>query len=218
MSPSLADRTTARDHERHPMTQQLQQREASVTSLDAWLSSEDVFLQPYAEGRSELVRHLRESLVRHQESNPAFAAFLDRLGLEPGKLTEETLDDLPYVPSALFKNSPELVRTESADGLYTTSSGTKGSISRVYRDNVTIERFFGTITASVRELLAIQDSETRTYNLGPVVEESQHLWISYVMAGVSLVHDSDFYVTGGTLEIDRLVADLREHDGVPPVT
>lgn len=174
-----------------------------IEDLDAWISEEDVFKRPPELTIPRRENALRSTVAQLREEIPAFDRYCTRVGFA------DTLERLPYVPSALFKTKPELVRAAGVQGIETTSSGTQGSVSRVYRDDLTLMRFFGTITASVRGLLGVEGADTAAYNLGPRIEEVKDLWISYVMSGVSLVHDSDFYVRGGNLVLDQLLRDLE---------
>lgn len=194
----------------------LPEAEAQVDEIDMWLSDEDAFDADPVDSQKRRDRAIRAAIEHHRSRNSMFDAYCHRLGLGTGACLP-LLDSIPCLPSSVFKSLPEPVRSETGDGVITTSSGTQGSVSRVFRDDVTLMRFFGTIAASIRRLLDIENSETKVYNLGPTVEQSQHLWISYVMAGVSLVHDSEFYVDSNVLDRRAAMEDLADHKGRPAV-
>lgn len=178
--------------------------ERPVDDLDAWLSADRVFFEDPKAAQEQMVHHLHQSLAVHLDTNPAYARFAGARGFRLGNLTLDTIDDIPLVPSGLFKRAAATLRSGHDPVITSTSSGTRGTVSRVPRDNRTVMRFFASVTAGVRDLLGIQHSETFVHNVGPTARESNHLWISYVMAGVSLLHDTDFYIRDGVFEAERL--------------
>lgn len=183
-----------------------------VSALDAWLSATDVM----RDGTAPEVRaaFLRDAVAHHVAHNPAYARYAD--GLDPATIDVDTLDRIPLLPSGVFKRAADLVRTGSEPVVMTTSSGTQGTVSRVPRDDATLMRFFASVTAATHELLDVEHAETVVHNVGPRVDESQHLWISYVMSGVSVLHETDFYVRDGAVETERLVAALAADDPSVP--
>jgi long-chain-fatty-acid---luciferin-component ligase len=196
-------------------------RAQGVDELDALLSTSDVFLAPPdPELRARL---LRQAVAHHLEHNPAFARF--SAGLDPASVQPDTLDTLPLLPSGVFKRAADLVRTGDAPVVLTSSSGTLGTVSRVPRDDTTLMRFFASVSAATHDLLDVEHTETTVHNLGPRVEESQHLWISYVMSGVAVLHETEFWVRGDALATTMLLETLRAEDpdlpsvlvGPPPV-
>lgn len=121
----------------------------------------------------------------------------------------ETLDTIPFMPNAVFKNSPEVLRPAGGDVVATTSSGTQGTVSVIYRDNLTLQRFFATVQAGVEEVLGLDGGEITSRNVGPTLADSRHLWLAYVMSGVSVFHDTQFYVREDGLHAEELISDLR---------
>lgn len=185
--------------------------ERAVERLDAWLSADEVFRTPPEVADQLRFELLLEAVEHHLGENPTYAGYAKVRGFDLDRLTRDSLHSVPLLPSGVFKRSAETVKTPTDEAVVVcTSSGTRGTISRVPRDNTTLMRFFASVICGVRELLEIEHSETFVFNVGPPVEESNHLWISYVMAGVSLIHETDFYVSGGQLEVERLVDDLRD--------
>lgn len=177
-------------------------RPNGLAPIDVWISSDDIFAEDYSERIARRNVEVARAIDAHSDRNEYFRRYREALG--------EGV--VPYLPSSLFKTVSDRISEATAeDSVRTTSSGTQGSVSTVIRDDATLNRFFGSINASVQELLGIQNSETVGYNLGPTVEESNHLWISYVMAGVSLYFDTGFYVSNGTLQVETLYRDLAAH-------
>src|SRR5512140_3549984 len=93
-----------------------------------------------------------------------------------------------------------IVHPAAQDILWTTSSGTKGGISQIPRCDTTLRRFFAGIGNLTNEMLQLENSNIFVFNFGPDAEEAKNLWISYVMAGVTvLLPRSENYVRGGVL-------------------
>lgn len=183
-----------------------------LSDLDAYLSSDDIFHEAPGESRARLVGFLRDATAHHIATNEYYARYCRRLGFSPDRL-EDDPSAVPLLPSAVFKGQLAHVQSNDAPStLVTTSSGTQGTLSRVPRDNDTLMRFFASVSAGVQEILEIEHKDVKIYCLGPTAEESEHLWISYVMAGVSVYYPSKFYVSGGAFAIDELLEDLRSVD------
>ncbi|QOD07438.1 hypothetical protein [Rathayibacter toxicus] len=188
----------------------LPEDDSPVSSLDVWLSEDDVFRADWDVTRRRRLETIRAAFDYHIDRNACFRDFARLRGFEVENLTENTLGSVPLIPAGLFKRFSEGVRTGSDPAVMTTSSGTQGTVSHVPRDNVTINRFFASVTAATQELLDIGHSETRVRNIGPRVDDVQHLWISYVMAGVSVLHDTDFFVHHGVFDQDSFLASLAD--------
>lgn len=187
------------------------------TGIDNFIAREEIFSVSYDECASQRLRALEESISHHYENNQGYRKFCSVRNFSPIDFCK--LDDcpiVPLIPSSLFKLrgliSPTIVGSDSSI-LETTSSGTKGAISIVPRDDDTLMRFFATVTSGVREVLEISNYSMPVFNLGPSVEEANHLWISYVMAGASVIFHSRNYVSNENLNIDLLMADLEQQSG-----
>jgi long-chain-fatty-acid---luciferin-component ligase len=191
-------------------------RPESVTALDQLLSEDDLFDRSQADVEHLRAEHLRTAVTHHCLHNLYFDALCKRNDISPDAISDaESLTRIPLLPTALFKHRPLSVLSGGSDSaLRTTSSGTQGTISVVPRDNATLMRFFATISVGTRELLGVENSDVRVFNLGPPLDGSQHLWISYVMSGVGVLLDSDFYCTSDNeLRLTDLVNDLRQSEG-----
>jgi long-chain-fatty-acid---luciferin-component ligase len=177
---------------------------ASISQLDVLLGADGVFDLPPQSAAALRYHHVLDAVAHHLDANPRYAAYAERSGYQP----TAGLDQVPLLPTAVFKRSTGGVRTGMAPVVTTTSSGTLGTISRVPRDDETLMRFYASVTAAVRELLAVEDTTTPVANLLPPVVESEHLWVSYVMAGVGLLYPARSYFRDGTLDLDGLLDDL----------
>ncbi len=151
----------------------------ALDDLDAWISEEDLFRQPpdIAGARRDLALH--QALEHLRQGLPAFDRYCERLGWSKSD------GRLPYLPSTVFKSAHAMVRVAGTAGVETTSSCTRGSVSRVWRDDLTRMRLFGSVVAGVRGVLSFENTDAVAFDLGPQLYAVNHLWISYVLAGVS---------------------------------
>src|SRR5262249_43830510 len=143
-----------------------------------------------------------------------YAGYARRQGFDPDLLaTPAGLDRVPLLPSMLLKRrGVSVVHPEAGDVLWTTSSGTKGSISQIPRCDATLRRFFAAIGNLSNEMLGLENPSIFVLNFGPDAEEARNLWISYVMAGITvLLPRSENYVRGGVLKIEEALDDLTQH-------
>ncbi len=140
---------------------------------------------------------LRRAFLHHVEHNPSYAAYAHRLGV--GERRDVDLADIPLLPSALFKRATLTLRSTPEDAIVKqcVSSGTSGARSIVPRDEDTLVRFLGSVTASLPSLFGIdRTGEFRGIVLGPTTEEAGDLWFSYVISCLTLVMQTEHMVTG----------------------
>ncbi|BDS11582.1 LuxE/PaaK family acyltransferase [Aureispira anguillae] len=183
-----------------------------ISAIDEFLSSDDVFLQDFNKSRKKLTEFLKAIIRHHINSNPYYADYCKRMNFNIEE-DEFDLNKIPLLPSAIFKNDLKFVQSNWDDSvMLTTSSGTKGTVSQVPRDNTTLMRFFASVAAGVQEVFEIPQSNLDLYCLSPKLEEIKHLWISYVITGVSLYFPSKFYVSNDEFKVEQLVSDLRKVD------
>jgi long-chain-fatty-acid---luciferin-component ligase len=193
----------------------------ALSELDALLSESGIYAYPADHVADLRLRLVRDAVAAHLKHNPRYAAYAERLGFELSQV-RQTADLLavPLLPSALFKRDPALIETvipNDSHVLYSTSSGTQGAISRVPRNNLTLMRFFGTLTSALREVIGLESFTRRVYHLGPSHDEDEHLWTAYAMAGAALHFESEFYVNDGVLHAERLLDDLHRANVREPI-
>lgn len=181
----------------------------TISELDAFLSSDDVFLHDFKQNRAKLTTFLYDAVCYHIKNNQYYADYCKKLGYSPShKKNNPGL--IPILPSAIFKRDIKYVQSNCDDSvLVTTSSGTQGSISKVPRDNNTLMRFFASVAAGVQDIFEIKQTDFDLYCLSPSFEEVEHLWISYVITGVSVYFPSQFYVSKDLFNMPKLINDLR---------
>lgn len=181
--------------------------------LDALLAYEGVYgLSPSAAADLRLA-HLRAAVVHHRSHNPHFDRYCCGLGFDERTLNSEAdLLRIPLLPTAVFKWQRNKVRTRTPDDsvLETSSSGTQGTLSVVPRNDITLMRFFASVAIGNREVLQVETFDRHVFNIGPSTKQARTLWIAYVMAGVSVIFTTRFYVHDDQFHMHELIADLRD--------
>ena len=176
-------------------------------------------LGPYALDRAakaaRLLPELRRLTVSHYERCPPYRRILDGLGRDPAAAA--SLDELPYLPAALFKRL-DLVSVPPAEVVKTlTSSGTAGqAVSRVFLDRATaanqrkaLARLLGDLLGPARRPLLLIDS--------PAVLKDRRLFSARGagLLGFSLFGSERAYALGEDMKPDReaLEGFLHKHRG-----
>jgi long-chain-fatty-acid---luciferin-component ligase len=165
---------------------------------------------PDSQRRDFLFNVVGEAFLLHYESCRPYRRFCDVSGFGPNSLiSPDDLGRIPLIPSSLFKDLDISSIPSEAVAKVCLSSGTRGSISRVSRDTVSLERFLGSIRISAEELLGLR-AEAKFFNLGPDSDEAGDIWFSYVMSLLSLLRRAENYVAGGVFRVRSLIEDLHE--------
>ena len=127
------------------------------------------------------------------------------------------LEEIPLLPTSVFKRPPpdEIDRTTGT--ILTTSSGTRGTVSFVLRDNRTLMRFFSSVCRGFKDMLGIDGSSHRILDLGPPLAEAENLWTAYAVAGAELLLPRTTYTAGGRCDLDRAIDDLKGLGDQQPV-
>ncbi len=134
-----------------------------------------------------------ESFKYHYTNCSTYNTYCKALGIGPNDIARsEDLCKIPLIPSILFKEydimsckPEEIVKT-------CISSGTKGSISKVYRDEVTLDRFMGSVQCCMDQVMNLDDAYC--INLGPSTEEAGDLWFSYAMSLLDMIYPTEYFV------------------------
>jgi long-chain-fatty-acid---luciferin-component ligase len=174
---------------------------------------ESLYDWPVSRIRDFQVAVVRDAFALHYAGCESYRRFCDRAGFRPASLcSADDLPRVPLIPSLLFKDMD--IRSVPGDELdkICKSSGTRGIVSQVSRNTVTLERFLGSIRIGADQLLQLAN-EARFFNLGPDTAEAGDIWFSYVMSLLSLLRPSDNYVVDGVFRSEELIRDL---DGLPP--
>lgn len=191
----------------------------SLSSLDnineIVFENESVFRWDPDRIRAVRLELIRDAFKLHFHHNEDYRRYCMSFSFSPDQLVrEEDLSRVPRLPSTLFKLTT--VRTCEAREVVKecTSSGTRGSVSRVVRDEKTLGRFFGSVRCALDQVLGIHDAFC--VHLGPSQSKAADLWFSYVMAATELVfqtahlmHDRELPTAEAVEQVRRA---LREHE------
>lgn len=90
------------------------------------------------------------------------------------------------VPSAVFKRGLRISEAKNTVGC--NSSGTRGSVSTVPRDDATLERFFSGVRTVVRAVAGMRTSGFSILSLVPQISAPHAPWTSYIVAGMGAAH------------------------------
>lgn len=169
----------------------------------------------YASERLEWVK----SAVSHHITNcPPYARLAAGSGFSPEQLrVTADLARVPLVPSSLFKKR-SIVSTVSGQLLTCKSSGTKGTVSEICRDEPTMERFVAGMLHGAAEFYDRLHDGRRGFVLGPCTDEAGTLWFSYALSLLDLSFDTDFFVRNDEFRVDELESALSELEaGIHPL-
>ncbi|PKM93597.1 MAG: hypothetical protein CVU84_14600 [Firmicutes bacterium HGW-Firmicutes-1] len=147
---------------------------------------------------------IKQAYTHHYKVNKDFRNYSNRRGVKPDDIKKhEDLIKIPLIPSSIFKlkivkscNENEIIKV-------CTSSGTKGSISKVYRDEVTLNRFLGAMQTVIDNTLGLDD--VFCINLGPSTEEAGDLWFSYVLSLMDMVFPMENFIVDGNFYPQKVV-------------
>lgn len=119
------------------------------------------------------------------------------------------LEKIPLITSSMFKIKDVITGDKDEVVKICTSSGTKGSISRVYRDETTLNRFLGSLQSTLDNIFNIDDA--LCFNLGPSTEEAGDLWFSYVLSVVDMIFPTENYVSEDVFNPQKVIEDLDKY-------
>lgn len=162
-------------------------------------------------------RLIAEALTWHYERNQDYRAYCHRLNFLPDSLhSPADLSGVPLITSTQFKLREVLSCPGDQIVKRCVSSGTQGTVSRVYRDETTMCRFLGSIQTSVDQVLQVDDAYC--LHLGPSRTEAGDLWFSFVMSVTDLLFPTEHFVVNGAFHpqalVQRLLAVRHEYPQV----
>jgi long-chain-fatty-acid---luciferin-component ligase len=158
---------------------------------------------------------IAEAFAYHHTNSDTFQRYCNSHDVVPAAIrSHDDIRRIPLIPSSAFKST--YVRTGPEDRITKIcfSTGTRGRLSRVPRDNTSLERFVGSIRASAEQLLNLHP-DAEVFNLGPDATEAGDVWFSYVMSLLGLLRPATNYVVDSTFYPLALIEDLR---ALPPTT
>jgi long-chain-fatty-acid---luciferin-component ligase len=165
------------------------------------------------------LRVIRESVTHHIERCSPYARFARQVGFELDSLQRpEDLDRVPQFPTNAFKRGPVLSVPVEQTAKRCTSSGTKGTLSVVHRDRLTIERLLGATRRGLEMLGDWYEDEVRALILGPNQAEAGDLWLAYVMSLIAVDYPTSYSIVDGEFSPQRALVELEELVTAAPFT
>lgn len=182
--------------------------------LDEWMSEDDILTQDYSASQARAAEFIDDAFAFHYTNNERYRRYSDAVGSAPRRGGSPRT--VPLLPVTLFKRPDALIATPtSEDAIVTTSSGTRGSISRVNRDNTTLMRYFASVAVVCQNVLGVQNSETKWHILGPTTADVNDLWMAYVLSGASLAFDHTHHLVDGELRTAELIESFSHQTEFP---
>ncbi len=166
------------------------------------------------EARTRMFQSLvfAEAFRFHYTNCRLYQRYCDLEGVSPDTLTlPEDIARVPLIPASMFKEQTIRSVDEDAVAKVCRSSGTQGVISRVNRDNTSLERFVGSIRLSAEQLLDLR-VRAQVFNLGPDTDAAGDVWFPYVMSLISLLRPATHYVLDGVFDPRKVADDLMALD------
>lgn len=186
---------------------------------DLLYQGENVFGLPLDQVGDLRLHAIGAAFKRHFDGCTEYRRYAQTRGICPEQVRAvEQLDDIPLIPTSVFKRK-ELV-THPLEGAIRVcaSSGTQGSRSAIVRDRRTLERFVGSVEQGSRLLGIDTNSDGHIFVLGPDTAEAGDLWFSYVLSIVDLLLPTSFHVRDGIFQGQEVLEALAGLDsGVRPV-
>lgn len=153
---------------------------------------------------------IKDSFTYHYNNCGEYKNYCTKFDFGPEDIRSyKDLEKIPLITSSMFKLK-ELITGNKEDVVkICTSSGTKGSVSRVYRDEITLNRFLGSLQSTLDNIFNIDDAFC--FNLGPSTEEAGDLWFSYVLSVVDMIFPTENYVKEDIFSPHKVVEDLYKY-------
>ncbi|GAE90947.1 MULTISPECIES: hypothetical protein [Acetivibrio] len=181
-----------------------------IDFLDDLIYQEEESFKWTEEKISEVqLKLIKEAFEYHYEHCQGYRMYCKKMGIEPCDVN--SIDDLcriPLIPSTMFKLGDILSCDMNEVVKVCQSSGTQGSISKVYRDEKTLNRFLGSIQTSIDQVIEIDDAFC--VNLGPSTKEAGDLWFSYAISVVDMIFPTEYFVVDGVFYPDKAYQKLND--------
>ena len=188
----------------------MNRQKSTIEELDAFLSLDKLFYKEKEKTEELSEKFIKDAFAYHINNNNYYRKYCETLGLGIDDVTRD-YRQIPMLPSSLFKkNDNYTLSSRDSSILKTSSSGTKGTISVVNRDNKTLQRFFASVAAGVQDVLNLEQSDLKVFSLSPPEDEIEHLWVSYVLAGIAVYYPSKYYISNGVYHVEDVIIDLEK--------
>ncbi len=189
------------------------------TTLDGIFNQDDAYDMSEQNARVFRQSLIWKAVAWHRSANERYDRYCTRKGLDDSSDPDRPLSTVPLLPTVLFKRGARTVMTPTGCAvMITTSSGTQGGRSEVPRCDRTMTRFFASVVAGDREVFRADTFDRHVFHVGPTIADQPDVWISYVMAGLTLLLPGTSYFRSGRPDVQRLIDDLRRHPADSPVS
>ena len=155
---------------------------------------------------------IKKSFEFHYNSCDSYKDYCDLYKFTPTQLNRyDELCLIPQIPTSVFK-SIDVCSVEIGSCKCCKSSGTKGLVSKVYRNDETLWAFMNTAVKAIDKMYDFTTENTVIYNLGPSIGEADDIWFAYATGFLNNIIETHYYMHNGILEIDNLINDLKNSD------
>lgn len=173
---------------------------------------EEIFLWDDSKRNEFQEANIYRAFEYHYKNCQPYKDYCDFIGVTPQSLKDsKRLNLIPQIPTVLFKNFDISSVDDSLIVKKCTSSGTQGQISKIYRDETTIDRLLCSITVAAKDFLQVENEEAVVANLGPSTEEAGDIWFSYITSITDLLFETEHFVREGILLNDELYSFLKHY-------
>ncbi len=157
---------------------------------------------------------IKKILKFHLDNNSDYRKYFEHF-LEVDDFMEKDNFDtysIPLLPSSIFKRNMNLASLEETEIIKKcTSSGTRGSLSIIPRDNDSLMNFFSSITSILSSMFDISyPGKYKVIILGPSPKLAGDLWFAYAIASMALEYNTEFVQDREGYHIEYLAERIQE--------
>ena len=168
------------------------------------------FIENEKERKDFTFTEIKKSFCFHYQNCDSFRAYCDMYHFTPDSInTFEDLYMIPQITTTIFK-SMDVLSKEKRSCKCCTSSGTKGVVSRIYRDKATVRAFLDSVYSGLNRFYDMDIKETVILNLGCDKEEAGDVWLAYVTGFLNSDMETRNFVHSGILETQKLVETIND--------
>lgn len=156
-------------------------------------------------------KEIMQAFKYHYENNEAYKKYCKVHGVSPEIIMNKNdIRLIPLIPSDAFKRNSIVSCKSNEKMVECTSSGTKGSISTVYRDHDTLNYFIFSCLWNIKHLLTDEDFEIMCLLPQISDDNSKHLWMAYVGYMLGGFYESYYLINNNRLDVDLATSILKD--------
>lgn len=149
-------------------------------------------------------KYIKEAFDYHYNNCKEYKNYCNVMKVGPADIQNPAdYCKIPLIHSTLFKLTDVITCDKSEIARVCQSSGTKGTVSKIYRDQLSIDRFFSSIKIDLTQVLGIE--KAYCINLGPSSEEAGDLWIAYAVGLLHNVYPTQNMVVNGEFSPQKVI-------------